>query len=29
VETHPGGRAIGVRLERFDQVRELIRSLSS
>ncbi len=28
VETHAGGGAIGVRLERFDQLRELIRALS-
>jgi hypothetical protein len=27
VETHPGGGAIGVRLERFDQLQALIRAL--
>jgi hypothetical protein len=29
VETHPGGGAIGVRLDRFDQLRELVRALRS
>jgi hypothetical protein len=29
VETHPGGGAVGIRLDRFDQVPNLVRALNS
>ena len=29
VETHPGGGAVGIRLDRFDQIPDLVRALNS
>ena len=28
VETHPGGGAVGIRLDRFDQIPDLVRALN-